>query len=180
MGGVGAHIYFIRAGDDGPIKIGIANEPTERLKALSTMNHSPLAILATFPGTHKDEARLHRTLKDERRGGEWFEPSERVLALVALYSGKRGKAWESAVDMEPRLARVIESMCDEEGRYHKYCATETWERKYKPALQSLIGWAPEHHLLRTARFYDLAHAKAVNALPAASVKRGLTVRSRMN
>src|ERR1035437_7766886 len=43
-------VYFIQAGSEGPIKIGIADSPALRLRELQTGNHLPLTLLKAVPG----------------------------------------------------------------------------------------------------------------------------------
>jgi hypothetical protein len=75
-------VYFIRAGEDGPIKIGFADDAATRLRELQTGNHLDLRIVATREGGRTQEALLHDYLDEDCIRGEWFRPTERVLAVV--------------------------------------------------------------------------------------------------
>lgn len=75
-------VYFVQAGAGGPIKIGVASNMSQRLCALQTGSPDLLSLLATLPGTTKDEMRLHRLLRSFRHRGEWFRPAPEVLAAV--------------------------------------------------------------------------------------------------
>lgn len=75
-------IYFIEAGDVGPIKIGIATDVSTRLKSLQATNPTPLRVLAAVAGTMKDERDLHRRFASERLNGEWFRGDGEVRAFT--------------------------------------------------------------------------------------------------
>lgn len=64
--------YVIRAGEDGPIKIGKAMDPGSRLAELQTGSWEELHILHVVPGYGETETRFHRKLRDARIRGEWF------------------------------------------------------------------------------------------------------------
>lgn len=77
-------IYFMRRADGvGPIKIGCSKWPQERLRALQIWSPEPLEIVATVPGSFRDERRLHCQFAEHRLHGEWFEAAAPVLAAVA-------------------------------------------------------------------------------------------------
>jgi len=58
-------VYFLRLGS--LVKIGFTTNLESRMKVVP---HEEL--LATMPGTMKDERRLHRQFADLRQTGEWF------------------------------------------------------------------------------------------------------------
>lgn len=68
--------YFVQRGEDGPIKIGRAQNIPKRMKELATGCAEPLRLLAFLEGNH--ERRLHKKLHAHRMCGEWFAP---VLAV---------------------------------------------------------------------------------------------------
>lgn len=73
------------------VKIGISQDPQQRLRELQTANPRKLAILATWPGGKPEEATYHRMLSDFRREGEWFELHDCILrdVLRGQFSAKR-------------------------------------------------------------------------------------------
>lgn len=84
-GGMGliAWTYFIRAGADGPVKIGLASDPEKRLSALQTGNHETLRIVRLVPGNA--EKPFHRFYKHLRIHREWFRYDESMLTdIVAV------------------------------------------------------------------------------------------------
>lgn len=77
------HVYFIQQCKRGPIKIGIAADPKRRLEGLQTGNPQPLRLLGFFAGGRAAERLLHDRFRTDHIRGEWFAPSEELLALVA-------------------------------------------------------------------------------------------------
>ena len=75
-------LYAIQAGDDGPVKIGIASRPWERIATLQTANPVRLRGLAAWRGSAAEEAALHKLFAEDRLEGEWFKPSADLIALV--------------------------------------------------------------------------------------------------
>lgn len=69
-----SHVYAIRFGTDGPIKIGRAVKPSDRLADLQCANHETLTMLGAVPETAQlNERSEHRRLADRRLRGEWFD-----------------------------------------------------------------------------------------------------------
>jgi hypothetical protein len=80
-------VYFIQAGDSGPIKIGSGRRPQRRLRQLQIGNHEPLRLLGAYPGTALDETQLHEQFRHARLRGEWFAPLPELLDEVATLDG---------------------------------------------------------------------------------------------
>jgi len=76
------HLYFIGA-DVGPIKIGCSHNPKARLKELQTASPYKLRILAILEDGGHEEAAYHKWFAAHRLHGEWFEPSEKLLAEIS-------------------------------------------------------------------------------------------------
>lgn len=75
-------IYFIQAGEGGPIKIGYSANPAARLVKVQADNPAECVLLGQVLGEKADEARLHNMLARHRLRGEWFAPSPAVLSMV--------------------------------------------------------------------------------------------------
>ena len=77
-------IYFIQAGNDGPIKIGKAQSPKARLRELQTGNHEKLDLIKEIPGDKDREDSIHNDLRSHRyrAGSEWFSATPEVLAYI--------------------------------------------------------------------------------------------------
>jgi hypothetical protein len=90
-------IYFVQAGDDGPIKIGFAQHLETRLAGLRTDSPVPLVLRCSLPGTRADEKAMHRRFGDFWLRGEWFNPEPALVAFIAAQGG--------SVDGDPALPR---------------------------------------------------------------------------
>lgn len=74
-------IYFVEAGESGPIKIGYTKMyVVDRLMFLQVGNPMPLRLLAYTAGTRAEERRLHDKFSAHRMRGEWFQRSDEILA----------------------------------------------------------------------------------------------------
>lgn len=72
------YVYFIQAGENGPVKIGVANNVESRLDQLQTGNHLRLTILKKIKCLSKSnsyhiESQLHYKFRKHRIRGEWFK-----------------------------------------------------------------------------------------------------------
>jgi hypothetical protein len=65
-------VYMIRAGDDGPVKIGHAKNPFARRANLQGGSSQKLILLGLLPGSKPEEQELHRRFASDRISGEWF------------------------------------------------------------------------------------------------------------
>jgi hypothetical protein len=75
-------IYFVQAGDNGPIKIGLAISPETRKKNLQTAHYEELRIIGILDGNSHVEKQLHRQFRDYRIRGEWFHPSQEIIKFI--------------------------------------------------------------------------------------------------
>jgi hypothetical protein len=83
-------IYFIRAGKDGPIKIGhTTRTPEIRLGQLQTGNPHKLHVLEEIHGDGATESKLHARFAEFRLDGEWFQPHEVLLSFIAGISAAK-------------------------------------------------------------------------------------------
>lgn len=94
-------IYFIEAGEGGPIKIGVAIDVAARLKDLQAANPTALRLIASIPGDYCQERELHRRFKGERLNGEWFIGNGAVRAFALSLSGTSPDEHAAALDPEP-------------------------------------------------------------------------------
>lgn len=75
-------IYFVQDHAKTGIKIGIATDPLRRLFNLQTAHPYPLLPLGSCQGDAALERTLHKEFSEDRLLGEWFRPSERLLARI--------------------------------------------------------------------------------------------------
>jgi DNA-binding XRE family transcriptional regulator len=76
-------VYFVQAGDDGPIKIGVASNVARRVRGMRVSNAAALKICATTPGERDDERALHQRFSHCHLQGEWFAPDQGLLRFIA-------------------------------------------------------------------------------------------------
>lgn len=75
-------IYFVQAGENGPVKIGWAKNVIHRIQELQTGNPCKLGCLGMMEGSQNEESSLHEKFKRYRGVGEWFEPSADLLSFI--------------------------------------------------------------------------------------------------
>lgn len=76
-------IYYIRKGQEGPIKIGYtAGSAEKRMGQLQTGHHERLILIGTSPGELADEQSIHKELKDYNIDLEWFHSRPELLSLI--------------------------------------------------------------------------------------------------
>lgn len=78
-------VYFLRNEDGtGPIKIGwTRRDPWARLRGCQVGSPVRLRLIAAMPGARHEELQLHWRFHQWRVHGEWFEPSDGLLSLIA-------------------------------------------------------------------------------------------------
>lgn len=75
-------LYFIRCGERGPIKIGIADNPGARMAGLQVAHFLELRLMGTIAGGAEAEKAWHARFAKARIRGEWFEPTAELLAAI--------------------------------------------------------------------------------------------------
>lgn len=75
-------IYFFQAKRGGPIKIGHAANPEERLNQCQIGNPEPLVIRHVMEGGFEMERRAHKEWAEHHLRGEWFRPASPILNFI--------------------------------------------------------------------------------------------------
>lgn len=112
-------VYMIRAGVDGPVKIGFTTDLHKRLVGIQNGCAQPLLVLRYFDGDASAEARLHQMFKKHRMRGEWFSFTPEMLGDVGISDApipakpvpKDYTRW-SAESRAKQSRRQIESFAD--------------------------------------------------------------------
>lgn len=83
-------IYFIQAGENGPIKIGRSEDPQKRLEQLQVGNHQKLSIIwicenEQYEDDCEFESILHDIFKEYKLRGEWFRWCKQVEKYIDKY-----------------------------------------------------------------------------------------------
>lgn len=76
-------VYFVRSGNNGPIKIGCSLAPAVRLRELQREHDQPLHYIGSITGGFDVERALHRRFADLRISGEWFSPGADLIAFIS-------------------------------------------------------------------------------------------------
>jgi len=74
--------YIIRAGTDGPVKIGRAADPAARLTDLQTAHAQELHLLRVVETPFEAEPIFHERFAHRRIRGEWFEFDVEMLTFA--------------------------------------------------------------------------------------------------
>lgn len=74
-------VYFIQAGDDGPVKIGYTSNVKRRLGSLQCGHYQKLKVIREINGDKRAEKRLHKICAGSHVRGEWFNFSEDILIV---------------------------------------------------------------------------------------------------
>lgn len=107
--------YIIRAGSDGPVKIGRADDVAERITSLQTGHHETLVLLRVIDTAYDSERSFHREFAHRRIRGEWFLFDECMLTFVPSEQPSAEDAPLADVIKAARRAAVIEAqdLCEE-------------------------------------------------------------------
>jgi hypothetical protein len=81
------YVYFIGT-EHGPIKIGSARSPYQRLCTLQTANAEELYLFAYAEGGVRLERELHTRFSDLRLRGEWFRRSYPILHTILEWQSR--------------------------------------------------------------------------------------------
>lgn len=114
-GDIGSFIYFIQEGDDGPIKIGSATDPLQRLSDLQCGNSRPLRLVHVILAGWDAEPRLHdfwsnpAWMKNARIHREWFGKGHEaaILDMGSRIAERQIEAREAGVDRDEIGDRIL-------------------------------------------------------------------------
>jgi hypothetical protein len=77
-------VYFVRADEYGPIKIGYSATPRQRLSDLQNGSPHQLRLIGYIhPGSYHLERQLHQRFRSLRLHGEWFDPRAPLINFIA-------------------------------------------------------------------------------------------------
>jgi hypothetical protein len=106
-----AALYFVRSGQFGPIKIGVATHVVKRLATLQTGNPEPLMFMTSVcvpaSRSYVEERRVHEVFCGLRIRGEWFRPERSLIEMIEAISF--GDDLNSALAYSARELRGLEN-----------------------------------------------------------------------
>lgn len=86
-GGQVRKVYLIQGRSGGPVKIGSTNNVSNRLRTHQISHPDELVILCEFDERPSlNERTLHRRFADANIRGEWFTPTEEIMAFARYWS----------------------------------------------------------------------------------------------
>ena len=99
------YLYFIQAGENGPIKIGVTDNIEKRLVTLQTGNYEKLKVIFTFETEEPEESRkweriFHRQFRHQRLNGEWFRPDKYLLENIEQLKKGTLSAWAGFIGFD--------------------------------------------------------------------------------
>ena len=83
--------YFVQKGDDGLVKIGYTRNIKQRMQSLKTKHGKDCILRATRIGGRQREMAYHFQFAADCIEGEWFHPSEALLAEIERLNAEGGK-----------------------------------------------------------------------------------------
>lgn len=75
-------VYMIRAGGNGPVKIGFSQHSARRLQTLQVGNPERLDLIREVPGDERAELWFHHEFKEFHITGEWFRFHHDMLTAL--------------------------------------------------------------------------------------------------
>lgn len=106
-----SRVYFLQCESSGLIKIGYSSNVPARLSAIQTGSPTAIRLLATEDGGIEREGQLHSAFAVEWVRGEWFRPSEDLLAYIAQQespNARRARQVMPGTDLDDRaLADIL-------------------------------------------------------------------------
>lgn len=86
-------VYFIQAGNDGPIKIGYSKDPYTRFYNIQMGSPIEHTYLGNIPGDRTVEHALHHRFDAHRIRGEWFRPAPELLEYIDTHRLRFETKW---------------------------------------------------------------------------------------
>ena len=81
----GGCIYFIQAENGGLVKIGYTENLDKRFRIIQAHSPERMRIIGKIKGSMATEEEIHSKFARDRRHGEWFELSKRLMQLIELH-----------------------------------------------------------------------------------------------
>lgn len=105
--------YLIRAGKRGPVKIGRADDPEQRLSDLQTAHHERLELIRVVDTAFDAEPIFHERYAEHHIRGEWFNFVEEMLTFVPSRPRAEVSIIGAAKAARTAACREAHALCDE-------------------------------------------------------------------
>lgn len=141
-------VYYAANANGSQVKIGFTSNLTQRLNSLKSL-YGEVSLLAWEPGSKDVELRRHITFYGGHIHGEWFSPSDDLLAHVrALPSATGLSAEERESMMAPKsdlVRRTIRDIPSGDYAALKLIAHEKrWRSVNTAILEAIHEYAARH------------------------------------
>ena len=83
-------VYVAVEHGSGLIKVGLSNNPEQRMKGLRRSEGCAVELLSTFKGNRQEEMILHEKLERWRVRGEWFAAESAFWDVIIAHFMSRG------------------------------------------------------------------------------------------
>ena len=197
----GRVLYFLYNRYTGLIKVGISNDFLSRLNSLECACGVRLDTLGTLPDGNDLESALHEALFETREVGEWFRPSEELLAIArqpcreavqALIAAKAPivrehkraveeatrEAWEAAQARKLEAKRIAREKAKREAEKKAAKERAVAERKRRAIEREAVERHTAMEAFRKGSKELLAANNLVTSEPVAVVNLGQRVRNK--
>lgn len=105
LSGKTSYVYFLKIGENGPIKIGFTKHIRHRLTIIQVDNPLMVILIAVLEGGRKEEFALHKKFAKHRLYGEWFTPDNELIDFISTLHPLN----LVSADFQKKIKRGIES-----------------------------------------------------------------------
>lgn len=109
-GGAQTSVYFMQAGEGGPIKIGLTNCVANRLRYIQTGQPCEIELLGSVTGGKDLEEALHVRFAADRLRGEWFKDTPELRAVIEKLCPTVNGMPKWKVDMGIELGEIVDKL----------------------------------------------------------------------
>jgi hypothetical protein len=99
-------VYFAQIRGNGPIKIGMSDDPIGRIQNLQQSCPFKINLLLAIPGGMLLERELHKEFEHCRIRGEWFRPVQELSARIKNFETSEGARgfWQPSKKLRQKIA----------------------------------------------------------------------------
>lgn len=141
--------YFIQVGREGPIKIGVSENPNRELQELQTNIVGPLRILTVIEGNRKFE--LHKQFDHLRISDEWFGISSEMIEWLATNARVHGHTLNSLRLMVAKRTFHLEPLLMK-SEVHNETSNRTGSRRRSPMFKT--DSVPDEDIRNRAKVHE--------------------------
>lgn len=128
----GSMVYALRSAS-GFVKVGSTTAAlAARMASLNAMSPEPLHLVGFAQGNAFSERQVHAELAPWLWRGEWFLPTEPVLAFVASFAAEVASVTQSRDYGRDRVSRAVTSAWKRTARFHPFPVMTLPARRVTP------------------------------------------------